>query len=231
MVSLKTAAFRYAKSKISSTTPPRGGTSAPERDITISARLKPSLATGTKRYAVYATKKGLELKPKRQTPSEKGPVGMLNRYYETQYKKEIEFEARDRMPPKDIAHIYAAKSRVMRSTENLLAVKTRDGEKGWITREGEWIGLEDFRMILHSLDSLSVAALYGVDLLAAFDSLSKQKQAEFVDRMRLVSWDEFFKSLYPTKDDPAPVESQASAYLDLLELLGDLAGWDPASIQ
>lgn len=119
--------------------------------------------------------------------SEKGISGMINRYYE---------QGGERVGK---IFVYSQKSNVLRGTRNLLAVKIRD-EKGWITREGKFIGVEQFENILYSIDSTVVGAGGDNDnlrLLQKWESLSKRQQANVVDAFRNFDWDAFWAEWYP----------------------------------
>lgn len=124
----------------------------------------------------------------------------------------------------DIARVYAERSRVMRSTPELTAVRLAGGEKGWITSGGRFMGYEDLRNALHSVDSTSAGAIEGVKLLDMFDALSPARQAEFAQTMQDFDWDEFWKEMYPGGSDPG-IDTQMDLYYDMIERLGDLHGW------
>lgn len=168
----------------------------------------------TAALAYYRSKKGgYVLKPKRGRTSTKDPVAVaLNRY------------AKANVGASAVNMIYSPKSRVLRSTRNLLAVKLTGGAKGWITEKGMFMSEQRLRDVLKSVDATSPAAVVGVSLLDIYDSLSPQQKAEFADRVRDFDWDEMFKEMYP-KDGVAEADTQMDAYLELLTTLGDLKGW------
>ena len=119
--------------------------------------------------------------------SENGISGMLNRYYE---------QGGERIGP---IYVYSQKNRQLKGTRNLLAVKIGD-EKGWITREGKFIGVDQFENILYSIDSTVVGAGGDEDslrLLQKWKSLSKQQQANVVDAFRNFDWDAFWAEWSP----------------------------------
>lgn len=126
-----------------------------------------------------------------------------------------------------VQSLYSQKSRVMRSTPEMRAVKLSDGSKGWISAEGRFIGLDDTRNILHSIDSTSSAAIFGVSLLDIFDSLTPLQQARFATRIRNYNWDQFWEDYYPPdgQNGEYDVDLQMDLYSGILEALGDLAGW------
>lgn len=168
----------------------------------------------TAAFAYYRNKKGgYVLRPKRGRTSAKDPVAVaLNRY------------AKSNIGASTVSMVYAPKSKVLRSTGNLLAVKLKGGAKGWITEKGVFMSEQRLRDVLKSVDATSPAAVAGVNLLDIYDSLSPQQKAEFADRVRDFDWDEMFKEMYP-KDGVAEADTQMDAYLGLLTTLGDLKGW------
>lgn len=123
-----------------------------------------------------------------------------------------------------ITHIYAQKSRVMRGTENLLAVKLNTGEKGWITAKGRFMSEQELRNVLHSVDCTSPASVADISLLDLYDSLTAQQKAEFAEKVQDFDWDAMFEEMYP-KDGEAGPDAQMDAYFELLETIGDIKGW------
>ena len=163
--------------------------------------------------AYYKARKGYSYQPKRGRTSEKDPVArMLNSY------------AKRNVGSSAVKHIYSAKSRVIRGTEHLLAVKLENGAKGWITSEGKFLSEEQLRNVLHSVDSTSPASVMDVKLLDIYDSLTAQQKAEFAEKVRDFDWDAMFEEMYP-KDGVAEADEQMDAYFELLETLGDIKGW------
>lgn len=164
--------------------------------------------------AYYKSKKGgYTVQPKRGRTSAKDPVAVaLNRY------------AKHNVGASTVAYIYSSKSRVLRSTSNMLAVRLQGGAKGWITESGTFVSADQLRNVLHSVDSTSPAAVAGVNLLDLYDSLTTQQKAEFADKVRDFDWDQMFEEMYP-KDGVAEADTQMDAYLELLETIGDLKGW------
>lgn len=117
--------------------------------------------------------------------SEKGISGMINRYYESGGERVGRI------------FVYSQKSNVLRGTRNLLAVKIGD-EKGWITREGKFIGVEQFENTLYSVDQTVIGQGAGENaLLAKWNSLSPQQKANVVDAFRDFDWDAFWAEWYP----------------------------------
>ena len=164
--------------------------------------------------AYYRNKKGgYTLQPKRGRTSQKDPVAVaLNRY------------AQKNVGASAVAYVYSSKSRVIRGTEHLLAVKLASGAKGWITSEGKFLSEEQLRNVLKSVDATSPASVMDVKLLDIYDSLTAQQKAEFAEKIRNFDWDKMFEEMYP-KDGVAEADEQMDAYFELLETLGDIKGW------
>ena len=168
----------------------------------------------TAALAYYKNRKGgYTLQRKRGATSQKDPVARrLNLYA-------------GKVPDgRWVTHIYAQRSRVMRGTENMLAVKLNTGEKGWVTDKGRFMSEADLRNVLHSVDCTSPASVMDISLLDIYDSLTAQQKAEFADRVRDFDWDQMFEEMYP-KDGVAEADTQMDAYMELLETLGDIKGW------
>lgn len=166
--------------------------------------------------AYYKSRQGgYTLQRKRGKTSVKDPIAVrLNRFLQSNPKM-----------GQYISYVYSGKSRVIRGTESLLAVKLNSGAKGWITTEGRFISEEQLRNTLHSVDCTSPAAVVGVNLRDIYESLSPQKKAEFAEKVQDFDWDAMFEEMYP-EDGEASADQQMDAYLELLETLGDVAGWD-----
>lgn len=169
----------------------------------------------TAALAYYKHRKGgYTLQRKRGATSQKDPVARrLNLYH-------IANPGSGRY----ITHIYAQKSRVMRGTENLLAVRLNTGEKGWVTDKGRFMSEQELRNVLHSVDCTSPASVADISLLDLYDSLTAQQKAEFADKVRDFDWDAMFEEMYP-KDGEAEPDAQMDAYFELLETIGDIKGW------
>lgn len=169
----------------------------------------------TAALAYYKSRKGgYTLQRKRGATSQKDPVARrLNLYH-------IANPGSGRY----ITHIYAQRSRVMRGTENLLAVRLNTGEKGWVTDKGRFMSEQELRNVLHSVDCTSPASVADISLLDLYDSLTAQQKAEFADKVRDFDWDAMFEEMYP-KDGEAEPDAQMDAYFELLETIGDIKGW------
>ena len=164
----------------------------PRKSFTITPRadftFRPKLVTAKHgNVGVYRVgpKNKFVLRERTGRLSEKGISGMLNRYYE---------QGGERVGK---IFVYSQKSNVLRGTRNLLAVKIGN-EKGWITREGKFIGMEQFENTLYSIDQTVIGQGAGENaLLAKWNSLSSQQKANVVDAFRNFDWDAFWAEWYP----------------------------------
>ena len=138
--------------------------------------------------AYYRSKDGSIVYKRKQGPtSVKDPIlRRLNAYHRANPEQSVH-----------VKYVYGERSRVMRSTENILAVKTDEGLKGWLTDDGKFIGLDTFRATLANVDNTIVGDASGLSLLDAFDSMSPA-----------------FK-----------IDSATDRYFELVDLVGDLLGW------
>ena len=164
----------------------------PKKSFTITPRadftFKPKLVTAKHgNVGVYRVgpKNKFVIRERTGRLSEKGISGMINRYYESGGERVGRI------------FVYSQKSNVLRGTRNLLAVKIGD-EKGWITREGKFIGVEQFENTLYSIDQTVIGQGAGENaLLAKWNSLSPQQKANVVDAFRDFDWDAFWAEWYP----------------------------------
>lgn len=164
----------------------------PKKSFTITPRadftFRPKLVTAKHgNVGVYRVgpKNKFVLRERTGRLSEKGISGMINRYYESGGERVGRI------------FVYSQKSNVLRGTRNLLAVKIGD-EKGWITREGKFIGVEQFENTLYSIDQTVIGQGAGENaLLAKWNSLSPQQKANVVDAFRDFDWDAFWAEWYP----------------------------------
>lgn len=164
----------------------------PRKSFTITPRadftFRPKLVTAKHgNVGVYRVgpKNKFVLRERTGRLSEKGISGMINRYYE---------QGGERVGR---IFVYSQKSSVLRGTRNLLAVKI-ESEKGWITHEGKFIGVEQFENTLYSIDQTVIGQGAGENaLLAKWNSLSPQQKANVVDAFRNFDWDAFWAEWYP----------------------------------
>lgn len=163
-------------------------------------------------WAYYKHKKGYTVQPKRGKTSQKDPVARrLNLY------------AGKVQDGRWVTHIYAQKSRVMRGTDNLLAVKLNTGEKGWITDKGLFIAEDDVRKMLYSVDQTLAGISEGSALLDLYDSLSVADKAKVAEAIRDYDWESFWKEMYPTRGSRS-VDNQYENYDELVERIAQALG-------
>lgn len=136
-------------------------------------------------------------RPPARTPK-KGPAAVLQKYYDMGGQRVIQ-------------HVYARNYTRFVGTSHLLAVRTDEGERGWVTTEGRFIGEDAFRNLLHSIDMTTVGG--GLDLtglgdperlgvsqpslVELWDSLRPSQKAAVVDALRDYDWDQFWVEYYP----------------------------------
>ena len=164
--------------------------------------------------AYYKHRKGgYTLQRKRGATSQKDPVARrLNLYQQSSVGK-----------GRYITHIYAQRSRVMRGTENMLAVKLNTGEKGWVTDKGSFIAEDDVRKMLYSVDQTLAGISEGSALLDLYDSLSVAEKAKVAEALRDYDWEAFWKEMYPTKG-ARNVDNQYENYDELVERIAQALG-------
>ena len=165
--------------------------------------LKPKKSTEeTGNASVYRVKgkKTWQIGPRRPPAKapKKGPAAVLQKYYDMGGGKVIE-------------HVYARKYTRFTGTAHLLAVRTDEGKRGWVTTEGRFIGENAFRNLLHSIDSTTVGGGLQLDglgdpdrldvsqpsLVELWDSLRPSQKAAVVDALRDYDWDQFWVEYYP----------------------------------
>ena len=123
-----------------------------------------------------------------------------------------------------VAYIYSSNSRVVRGTKSLMAVRLRDGTKGWLTLDGRFISQDDMRELLFDVDQTSPAAASDISLLDAWDSMSAQEKADLVDEMQDFDWDRFWEEI-GSDDEDRDLGRATKAYLDLIDTIGGIMGW------
>lgn len=180
----------------------------------VKSYIKPSLKKSGQDFtkAVYKTKEGgYAIKRKSGRTSSKDPIAAgLNRYYSAGGKR-------------DVTYVYAAKSRSMKTTDTMLAVRFGK-EKGWINAAGRFVSQDKLRNTLYALDSTLVSAVKGVSLLEIYDSMTPAQKVEFAEKTADVDWDSFWDEMYP-EEGVAPFDIQLSKYSELLYELGVSSGW------
>lgn len=158
--------------------------------------------------AYYKSRKGgYTLQRKRGATSVKDPVARRLNLYQQATAGEGRY----------ITHIYAKKSRVMRGTENLLAVKLNTGEKGWVNAKGKFVKADNVRYQLRSLDYTTVGYASDVSLEQVYDEATLTQKAEIAEILDDVDWDEFWKEYYPKDDGNADFDRQWEMYEEIVE--------------
>ena len=123
--------------------------------------------------------------------------------------------------------IYSRNSKVVRGSENMLAVKLNTGEKGWLdTRYGTFVSEQNLRAVLYSIDSTFVAGLTDTNLLAEYDSLSPADKVKLAEGLEFFDWDEFWAEIGSDDESILDIDRSTQAYMDLVELIGSILGWE-----
>lgn len=130
-----------------------------------------------------------------------------------------------------VEHLYAEKSRVIRSAEGAQAVliegepwMNKDELRGWISDEGKYFSEDSIRDLLNSLSSTTASEILGVDLVEVWDSLTLAQQAEMASKLMYIDWETWFEefgsgSQYEVQGS---IDNQTAMFLDLLEQFGDI---------
>ena len=130
-----------------------------------------------------------------------------------------------------VEHLYAEKSRVIRSAEGAQAVRiegepwmNKDELRGWISDEGKYFSEDSIRDLLNSLSSTTASEILGVDLVEVWDSLTSAQQAKMASKLMYIDWETWFEefgsgSQYEVQGS---IDNQTAMFLDLLEQFGDI---------
>lgn len=181
----------------------------------------PSLLKAGRKLRAYRRGKGYAIKPASGPTSRKDPTAvMLNRLLEL---NEGATDLRDIIIPK---HVYSKTSRVIRSLDDFLAIKTLTGEKGWIDESGGFFSEDALvRQILRGLDSTSYGASADLSLEAMYLAMSPLKRAQFAKKASAIDWDQFFKELYPANGRIPPLSEQKKKIYGVALEMGIDLGW------
>lgn len=177
------------------------------------AKRKSSKPTTPAKMAYYAGPKGtITYKPKMGKTSAKNPVlRRLNAFEGTQ-------------PGVYVKHVYSGKSRVIRGTDSMTAVKLSSGQIGWINERGAFIQRDRLRELFHNIDQTSPASISDVSLLDMWDAMPESAKAKLADYMQDFDWDVFWEEI--GSDDPERDLTKATdAYFELIEDIGKAMGW------
>lgn len=125
----------------------------------------------------------------------------------------------------DVERIYAFKSRISHGAEGMWGVKLSDGTKGWITERGTFVGHDDVRNVLHSVDCTNVGAREGVSLEGVWNDMSPAEKAKFAKDVDSFDWDTFWKEMYPKQGEASDDDTQTDLYYELLAKLKVAKNW------
>lgn len=169
----------------------------------------------TASFAFYKSKKGgYTLRPKRGKTSAKDPVAVrLNKVL-----------AETPAIGRHIGYVYSSKSRVIRGTENLLAVRLNSGVKGWVTPKGGFLSEQDAIYTLRSLDYTTVGFGSDLSLEQVYLDASPQQRARIAEILTDVDWDEFWKEYYPKDDGRPSYDRQADMYDEIVSRISKVVG-------
>lgn len=117
-----------------------------------------------------------------------------------------------------VEYVYARKSRVIRGTDNLLAVRLKGGVKGWLTKDNRVITQNDMADLMHSLDGTIASSAFGFSFEEIWNRMSAQQRAELVDALKDMDWENFWKQEY-NPEDPTNEQwfAQVSALIDVID--------------
>ncbi len=231
MASLKAAGKAYIKAKN------KGKKSEPGIGNVLLQYWNPNLKVATA-MVIKRKGQGYVMMPKSKAgdiPEGDAVLDQLNRLMEL---NRISIQLEDQVIPK---HVYTSKeSKVMRSLDEFVAIKTATDEKGWIMGTGQFFSEDVFvRQVLRGIDKLTYGISQGLSLEAMYLSLSPLKRAEMAKRASQIDWDEFFKELYPVetvidpktgkmrekKGKPAPLGAQKMLIYKIALQMGIDLGW------
>lgn len=95
-----------------------------------------------------------------------------------------------------VAYIYSKNSKVIRGTENLMAVRLRNGQKGWLDADGRFISQDSMYQLMLGLDGTVASGQYGFSFGELWANMSAQQRADFTDLTKDVNWDAFWMVSY-----------------------------------
>lgn len=100
-----------------------------------------------------------------------------------------------------IAYIYGQGSRVMKGTEDLLAVRLTDKRRGWLNvNTGAFFSEADLGRLMRSLDGTLIGAATGLDLYGMVNSMNATQRATLWDAIKDVDWDRIWDEVYDPND-------------------------------
>ena len=152
----------------------------------------------------------------------KGAQGVLNQYYEAGGSYAV-------------AKVYSSKYYKFQGAEHIMAVQFENGERGWITEEGQAMTEEGFRFFLQSLDSTIVGGGFKDEtgpLVAFWDSLGPKQRAKMVDALRGDFWgDDDFWEDFGSDEFTGYQPHQQAIYDQIVERTADALGLDADTLE
>lgn len=123
-----------------------------------------------------------------------------------------------------VIHVYAPKSKVVRSIPGMRAVKVNrvvgqvanpefftQASRGWIKSSGEIVTEHEIKMKLRSLDHTTVGWGSPVSLEETYEQATPEQRARMAEIISDIDWDAFWKEYYP-KDGRENYDHQADMY-------------------
>ena len=93
-----------------------------------------------------------------------------------------------------VEYVYSRRSKVLRGTRELLAVRLKSGTKGWISQDSMY-------QLMMGLDGTVASGMYGFSFAEVWEHMSAQQRAEFVELTQGVDWDAFWEVRY-SRENP-----------------------------
>ena len=139
-------------------------------------------------------------------------------------KQSLSNLARYSMGGISVTHVYAPKSRVVRSIPGMRAVKVNrvvgevanpeffaQASRGWIKSSGEFYTEHEAKMALRSLDHTTVGWGSPISLEETYEQATPEQRAKMAEILSEIDWDAFWKEYYP-KDGRENYDHQADMY-------------------
>lgn len=142
-------------------------------------------------------KEGLSINPKKGVHVNKKKKNFINvRKTVDGRRKSVRYGFRKN----PVSYVYSRNSRVVQGTENLLAVKLKDGTKGWLTKDSRFIAQDDMANLMKSLDGTIASSTFGFTFDDVWNRMSAAQRAKLADALRDMDWEEFWKQEYDPND-------------------------------
>ena len=101
-----------------------------------------------------------------------------------------------------VQYVYSPNSRVIRGTEDFLAVRLKSGVKGWLNPNGVFISQDGVASLMRGLDGTLASGLYDFSFEDLWDKMSARQRMIFTDSIKDIDWDTIWKEVY---DPDAPL--------------------------